>query len=53
MGAHDADQMASNLQVLQDPALNDDDRAIIDRLHTSNRFKSYREARRREFFEIE
>jgi aryl-alcohol dehydrogenase-like predicted oxidoreductase len=53
VGAKDADQMASNLAVLEDLALNDEDEAIIARLRTSPRFQDYRTGRRRQFFEIE
>jgi aryl-alcohol dehydrogenase-like predicted oxidoreductase len=51
VGAKDADQMASNLRVLEDLALNDEDGAIIERLRTSPRFRDYRAARRAQFFE--
>jgi aryl-alcohol dehydrogenase-like predicted oxidoreductase len=51
VGARDAAQMASNLQVLHGLALNDDDQALIDRLRTSSHFQSYRARRRRQFFE--
>jgi len=53
VGAKDADQMASNLAVLEDLALNDEDEAIIARLRTSPRFQDYRAKRRRQFFAIE
>jgi aryl-alcohol dehydrogenase-like predicted oxidoreductase len=53
VGAHDTAQMRSNLLVLEDLALNDEDRAIIDRLRTSRLFQHYRAARRKQFFEIE
>ena len=52
VGAKDADQMASNLSVLEDLALNDEDQAILARLRTSPRFLDYREKRRAQFFEL-
>lgn len=51
VGAKDADQMASNLEVLEDLALNDADRALIERLRTSPRFQAYRSRKRAQFFE--
>jgi aryl-alcohol dehydrogenase-like predicted oxidoreductase len=53
VGAKDADQMASNLAVLEDLALNDEDEAIIAQLRTSSRFQDYRAKRRAQFFETE
>ena len=52
VGCHDAAQMASNLGVLENLELNDEDRAIIDGLRTSTRFTSYRTDRRSRFFEL-
>jgi len=52
VGCHDAAQMASNLGVLENLELNDEDRAIIDGLRTSTRFASYRTDRRSRFFEL-
>jgi aryl-alcohol dehydrogenase-like predicted oxidoreductase len=51
VGAKDAEQMASNLRVLEDLALNDEDEAILARLRTSPRFQDYREKRHAQFFE--
>jgi aryl-alcohol dehydrogenase-like predicted oxidoreductase len=51
VGAKDAEQMASNLRVLEDLTLNDEDRVLIERLRTSPRFQEYREQRRAQFFE--
>jgi aryl-alcohol dehydrogenase-like predicted oxidoreductase len=53
VGAKDADQMAGNLAVLEDLALNEQDQAILARLRTSARFQDYRTKRRKQFFEIE
>ena len=51
VGAKDAEQMASNLTVLEDLALNDEDQAMIAKLRTSARFQDYRAKRRAQFFE--
>lgn len=51
VGARDADQMASNLRVLEDLALNEEDEALYARLRTSSRFQEYRAKRRAQFFE--
>jgi len=51
VGARDADQMASNLAVLEDLALNDEEQAIVARLRTSPRFQDYRAKRRAQFYE--
>jgi aryl-alcohol dehydrogenase-like predicted oxidoreductase len=53
VGAHDTAQMRGNLRVLEDLALNDEDRALIERLRTSSTFQAYRQAKRRQFFEVE
>ena len=53
VGAKDAEQMASNLRVLDDLAWNDEDAAIVATLRTSPRFQAYRAQRRKQFFEIE
>jgi aryl-alcohol dehydrogenase-like predicted oxidoreductase len=52
VGAKDAEQMASNLRVLDDLGWNDEDAAIVARLRTSPRFQAYRAQRRKQFFEI-
>jgi aryl-alcohol dehydrogenase-like predicted oxidoreductase len=53
VGAQDVAQMRSNLRVLEDVALNDEDRALIERLRTSSMFQGYRRAKREQFFESE
>jgi len=53
VGATDREQMASNLQVLDDLAMNDEDEAIIARLRASSHLQRYRASRRRRFFEKE
>jgi aryl-alcohol dehydrogenase-like predicted oxidoreductase len=51
VGAKDAAQMAGNLAVLEDLALNDEDEAMIATLKTSSLFQEYRSQRRAQFFE--
>ena len=53
VGAKDAAQMASNLQVLRGLPLNDEDRATLARLETSALFRSYQDSRRKRFFEMD
>jgi aryl-alcohol dehydrogenase-like predicted oxidoreductase len=53
VGAHDVGQMQSNLQVLEDLALDDEDHTLLDRLRTSGLFQDYRQAKRKQFAEIE
>jgi len=43
VGAHDADQMANNLQVLDDLVMYDDDWHIIETLKNSALFRAYRD----------
>ena len=49
VGAKDAGQMASNLRVLENLALDDEDHAVIGRLRTSAHYRDYREQRRAAF----
>jgi len=51
VGSKDAEQMASNLAVVDDLALNDQDEAIFATLRTSPCFQDYRAQRRAQFFE--
>jgi predicted aldo/keto reductase-like oxidoreductase len=53
VGAHDAGQMRGNLQVLESLALDEEDHALLARLRTSGLFQDYRQARRKQFFELE
>ena len=49
VGAKDTDQMASNLQVLEDLTLNPEDLGTIKRLKSSSHFQAYRQQRRQAF----
>jgi aryl-alcohol dehydrogenase-like predicted oxidoreductase len=53
VGCDNASQLASNLEILEDLQIGDQDQEIMDRLRTSARFKSYRQNKRDRFFETE
>lgn len=53
VGARDAAQMASNLEILEDQSLRDEDWATIERLKTSPLFLQTTEERRRQWLELE